>query len=120
MTTRRAASSILGLFFLCCSACTPQLSDAEAERIATEGRVVLRDHPSSGQIDSAKLPPAIAAMRPKVVYVTPDGLYIQSTKWFTSEWGVYVPRAASFSPSVGSDPRYEPVRDGLYRYHIAG
>ena len=120
MTNGRATSSVLGLLFLCCSACTPQLSDAEAERVAAEGRLVLSDHPKSGHIDSAKLPPTIAATRPKVVYVTVDGLYIQSTKWLTSEWGFYVPRAASFAPSVGSDPSYEPIREGLYRYHIAG
>src|SRR5262245_12775841 len=111
---------MLGLLFVLCSACTPQLSDAQAARIAAEGRLVLAQYPSSGRVDSARLPPAIAAIRPKAVYVKPDGLYIQSATWFTSEWGYYVPRSANFSPSVGSDPRYEVIREGLYRYHVAG
>ena len=111
--------SVPGLLVMC-SACTPQLSDTDAERIAVEARSLLADHPSPGQLDSARLPPAIAALRPKLVYVKPDGLYIQSSNWFTRERGLYVPRATNFSPSAGSDPHYEPIRSGLYRYRIAG
>jgi len=117
---RWATSSLLGLLVLLCSAYTPRLSDAQAERIATEARQILARHQSPGQVDGATLPPGIVSIRPKVVYVKPDGLYIQSATWFTQEWGLYVPRAANFSPSVGSDPRYELIREGLYRYYIAG
>jgi len=118
--TRRAASNLLGLLIIVCSACTPQLSDVQAERIATEARDLLALHPSPGRVDSVRVPPSIASIRPKVVYVKPDGLYMQSTTWFTREWGLFVPRAASFSPPIGSDPRYELIREGLYRYYIAG
>jgi len=52
--------------------------------------------------------------------VKSEGLYIQSATWFTREWGLFVPRAANFSSSVSADPRYELIRDGLYRYYIAG
>ena len=114
-----AVLSVLGLVVVC-SACSPQLSDTDAKRIVTEARSLLADHPSAGQLDSAKLPPAIAALRPKLVYVKPDGLYIQSSTWFTRERGLYVPRAENFSPPAGSDPHYEPIRAGLYRYRIAG
>ena len=117
---RSRPGRLLGLLFILCSACTPQLSDAQAERIATEARHLLALNPNPGQIDSARLPPAIASIRPKVVYVKAEGLYIQSVTWFTRESGLYVPRAANFSPPAGSDPRYEPIREGLYRYYIAG
>ena len=109
----------MGLLVLSCAACTPRLSDAETERIASEARALLDDHPGAAQIDSAKLPPAISATRPNVVS-TPEGLYIQSTRWLTSEWGLFVPRAAGFAPKAGADPSYEPVRHGLYRYRIVG
>ena len=119
MKIRRRVLGVLGLVAVC-TACTPQLSDTDAERIPAEGRALLADHPSSGQLDSAKLPPAIAALRSKLVYVKPDGLYIQSSTWFTRERGLYVPRAENFSPSAGSDPHYEPIRARVYRYRIAG
>jgi len=38
---RSRPGSLLGLLFILCSACTPQLSDAQAERIATEARHLL-------------------------------------------------------------------------------
>lgn len=115
-----AARPLLWLLALSCAACTPRLSDAETERIASETRALLDDHPGAAQIDSAKLPPAISATRPNVVYATPEGLYIQSTRWLTSEWGLFVPRAAGFAPKAGADPSYERVRHGLYRYRIVG
>ena len=118
-TRYRVVLSVLSLLAVC-SACTTQLSDTEAERIAAEARSLLADHPSSGPLDSAKLPPSIAALRPKLVYVKPDGLYIQASTWFTREHGLYVPRDTNFSPSVGGDPHYERIRAGLYRYRIAG
>ena len=72
---RLVASSLLCLFFMVCSTCTPQLSDSQAERITTEARQILALHPSAPPI---------------------------------------------FSPSAGTDPRYELIREGLYRYYIAG
>lgn len=113
-------SRLVALLVLFCAACTPQVTEAEGERIAAEARVLLGNHPATGQVDGAKLPPAIAATRPNVVYAMPEGLYIQSTRWLASEWGLFVPRAAAFAPEAGTDPSYERIREGLYRYRIAG
>ena len=50
-----------------------------------------------------------------------EGVYLQTYRRSVEEDGLFILRRDStFQPSDRGDPRFERVRDRLYRYHVSG
>ena len=117
----RIAATVVLLASLA-TACTykPSLPPSDAERVFVQGTALLSQHPA-GSIERAKWPSAIAALRPKSVYVAKDGLYIRTSIFFVEERGFYVPHSsASVVVTPTTDPSYEPLAAGVFTYLIKG
>jgi hypothetical protein len=100
--------------------CAPNLSDSEIQAIARDAPIVIAKYPALSIIDPKDWPPSIAALNPEAVFVSVDGLYVVTTSFLTSQWGVFVPCSPKrASPGSGSDPSYTLIGDGVYTFHIA-
>ncbi|MEQ1783109.1 MAG: hypothetical protein ABMA14_17260, partial [Hyphomonadaceae bacterium] len=64
--------------------------------------------------------PVITALKAESITTKPDGVYITMGRQFGEEWGFFVPRDPESKPQAGGDPRFELLRDGVYRHDVAG
>ena len=109
------AACILGV------ACTPDISEAEASNLARDAAPLFQRQASASSLPRTSWPAAVVALNPQAVYLRAEGLYITTSSFFTEERGVFVLNpTASFTPTHGSDPSYEPVSHGVFIYRLAG
>ena len=90
---------------------------ARADALAEVAPTILAATP---RIDAARWPAALAALKPERVYVTPEGVYVVTSSFFTDERGLFVPRDPDFAPARGADPSYAIIRPGVFSYRIKG
>jgi hypothetical protein len=119
-------AAVLSAMVLATSACLGRLPPIDLERVADEARQILESVSLKGAsqdwapIEAGKDKPTIAAVPKESAFVTKEGLYIRTGKYFVSEWGYFIPRnPESFVDSAG-DPSYDHLGHGVYRYYIAG
>ena len=67
-----------------------------------------------------RAPAPLAAVAPTMV-LTEEGAYLPTHHSFVEEDGLFILRnGTAFDPTASGDPRFEHLRDRLFRYHIAG
>jgi hypothetical protein len=64
--------------------------------------------------------PVIDGLNAEYVDVQPDGVYIRIGGFFVTQYGYFIPHDPAFKPVDGSDPAFEPLGDGVWRYDFAG
>lgn len=75
----------------------------------------------SGQVEKESWGKSLRALNPRVVYLTNDGIYIQTGRGFVTEQGLFFPRVgAAMNGTTGTDPLYRALGNGLYSYEIKG
>jgi hypothetical protein len=62
----------------------------------------------------------VAQLNPERVRAAPEGLYIVLSSTGVEERGLFLPRAAGFTGSAGTDPSYTPIGQGVFSYHVKG
>lgn len=66
-------------------------------------------------------PAPIADLNPNDVYRTPEGVTIETRRFFVEEEGVFIlDPDSSFVPTKDSDPAYENVAHNVYTYIFRG
>lgn len=119
MTTGCSILSLAALVLL--AGCAPNLSPSEIQALARDATDVLANHPAPSIIEAKDWPASIAALDPEAVFVSVDGLYVVTTSFLASEWGVFVPLSTKHpSPGSGNDPSYTLIAEGVYTFHISG
>ena len=69
---------------------------------------------------AAAVPPELAVAGSDI-RVTDEGVYLPTHRQFVTEDGLFILRRGStFQPDRRGDPRFEKVRERLYRYHVSG
>ena len=112
--------ALLVLLALLAVACTPTLSPSDARSVFVQGTQLFSDHPQ-GSIDKTSWPSSIAGLKPKSLYVAPEGLYICTSRFLFEERGFFVPRPGTTVVATSStDPSYKSMAAGLFTYHIKG
>lgn len=101
------------------AACSPQLSDLEAETLAREVAPLLVHRPT-GSLSRELWPASVVALDPKAVSLRDDGMYITTWSLFVQEGGVFIPNATMPHPTRGSDPQVQPLGHGVFSYKISG
>ena len=102
-------------------ACTPDISEPESSNLARDAAPLFLRKASEGTLPRATWPASVVALKPVVVYLRAEGLYITTSSFFTEERGVFVLNPdAGFTPTQGSDPSYKPVGHGVFVYRVAG
>ena len=108
--------------YLILAACdrVPDLDAAMIETILVDARLILRNAPI-GRMEQSTWPESFAAISPKSIRVTEQGLYIVTYSFFVEESGFFVARdLAEFEWKERGDPSFVPLRDELFEYHITG
>ena len=119
MSWSRGIVSLAALALL--AGCAPNLSPSEIQALARDAPNVLANHPAPSIIEAKDWPTSIAALDPEAVFVSVDGLYVVTTSFLASQWGVFVPWPTKHpSPGSGNDPSYTPIAEGVYTFHISG
>lgn len=111
------AALLLPLLFLGCTR-APDASQLEGVAAAAPG--VLSHATQSCDIPPGQWPSALARLKPKRMYVTPEGLYVVLSASFVEERGLFVPRLLAFAPLAGGDPAYTPLGQGVFSYYLKG
>jgi len=75
---------------------------------------------ASENIPKAAWPASVPRLNPERVRAAPEGLYVVLSSTGIEERGLFVPRAACFTRSAGTDPSYTPTGQGVFRYHVKG
>jgi len=98
----------------------PELDTATVETILIDARLILRNAPV-GPVERSVWPESFAAVSPKSVRVTEQGLYIVTYSFFVEESGFFVARElAEFEWKQRVDPAFMQIRDELFEYHVTG
>lgn len=119
MNRPSSVAGIIGIVLL--AGCTPHLSEFQVDAIARDAPTVIANYHAPSIIEPSDWPASIAALNPEGVFVSVDGLYIVTTSFLASQWGVFVPCSPKgFSPATGHDPTYTLVANGVYTFHISG
>ena len=100
--------------------CTHTPDSTQLAQLAAAAPTVLSQTASDGDISVGQWPPAIAALRPQRVYISPDGLYLVLSTSFVEEHGLFIPRSAAFAGGTGTDPSYTSVGHGVFSYRVKG
>jgi len=98
----------------------PDLDTATVEPILIDARLLLRSAPA-GPVERSDWPDSFAAISPKSVRVTEQGLYIVTYSFFVEESGFFVARnLAGFEWKERGDPAFVQIREELFEYHVTG
>jgi hypothetical protein len=98
----------------------PELDTATIDIILIDARLLLRDAPI-GRVERSVWPESFAAISPKSVRATKEGLYIATYSFFVEESGFFVARdLAEFAWKERGDPWFVQIRDELFEYRITG
>lgn len=94
----------------------------DTKSIFAESQKILQNNTDdTRRIYTEKLPEIFVKIGAKSVLVTKDGLYIQLSKFFVEEKGLFVPReGVKVVVGLGSDPSYAALENGVYSYVIKG
>jgi hypothetical protein len=102
----------------------PHVSGVEADVVARDSANFLKGRcgtATSAEIPQSGWPSSLRALEPSNIRLEPEGLYVTTSSFLESEWGVFVPcEPATFAPKGGSDPRYTSVGSGVFTYYVAG
>ena len=123
MTTTR--NSVVLYTLVACtflSGCSPSLSGAEADGLAADSRPLLNARCGSpGPVSPMHWPESVRLQQPQSVWVKADGLYVATSSFMESEWGIFVPcKPEQFRATPGTDPSFEKLGESAYSYHLAG
>ena len=80
-----------------------------------------RDHlPEPRIISQMPSSAALDRISPNVRF-TEEGVYLPTHNRFVEEDGLFILRTGTtFNPTASGEPRFKPVRERLFRYHISG
>jgi hypothetical protein len=122
--TRTRNAFVLGTVGACTflTGCSPSLSGAEADGLAADARPLLNAMcGSAGPVSPVNWPESLRLQKPQSVWVKADGLYIATSSFMASEWGIFVPcKPEQFKATPGTDPSFEKLGESAYSYHLAG
>jgi hypothetical protein len=118
---RRWASmkTLLPVVAIAIAGCAPSLSEPDARSLAQDALPLFQER--LGVIPTERWPASVAALEPKNVQLRSEGVYIALSSFLVAEQGFFIPSpAAAFAPSKGTDPSYELIAHGVFKYRIKG
>lgn len=114
MKTLATALLLLALF-----GCTKHYASDEFDVSAIEAEA--SEILSSNNVIPIDLPPTIAKLNPKNVYINDDGLFIQLNGFFVSESGMFIPRkGVVVEENNNGEPQFTRLHGNVYSYVIKG
>jgi hypothetical protein len=113
-------TAVLTLLVAGLAACSRTPAPQELAELASVAAAVLRANPRTGPVPASQWPAPLGRLKPEMVYVTPEGLYVVTSSFFVEEEGLFVPRSAGFAVHPGTDPSYTPLGPGVFSYRIKG
>lgn len=111
---------LLSLVIAACGS-PPELGERQKVELAAQAAILLERTQVSGQVEKESWGKSIRALNPRVVYITNDGIYIQTGRGFVTEQGLFFPRVGTaMNGTTGTDPLYRALGNGIYWYEIKG
>jgi hypothetical protein len=77
--------------------------------------------PDRFEPNPTKWPDDVSRLKPRRVYVTASGVFIETERFFVSSSGVFVlPAGSPFVPPANGDPMFRRLASRVYWYHSPG
>jgi hypothetical protein len=99
----------------------PELSEQHKRDLYSQAIVLLDTMKNNGSINKEDWKKPIAALEPESLVVKDEGLYIKTGGFLMAEHGFFIPRPhTTVNQGSGTDPSYQNIGNGIYRYEVKG